>query len=99
MPSPRTVSVGKLAIANDRPFTLIAGPCALESRAHAQEMCHALVEMTGQLGIGLIYKTSFDKANRTSSKSAGAPATPRAATNDAVDPISRSTRQSWRRPA
>jgi len=70
MPSPRTVSVGKLAIANDRPFTLIAGPCALESRAHAQEMCHALVEMTGQLGIGLIYKTSFDKANRTSSKSA-----------------------------
>jgi 2-dehydro-3-deoxyphosphooctonate aldolase (KDO 8-P synthase) len=70
MPSPRTVSVGKLAIANDRPFTLIAGPCALESRAHAQEMCQALVEMTGQLGIGLIYKTSFDKANRTSSKSA-----------------------------
>ena len=70
MPSPRTVSVGKLAIANDRPFTLIAGPCVLESRAHAQEMCQALVEMTGQLGIGLIYKTSFDKANRTSSKSA-----------------------------
>ncbi len=70
MPSPRTVSVGKLAIANDRPFTLIAGPCALESRAHAQEMCQARVEMTGHLGIGLIYKTSFDKANRTSSKSA-----------------------------
>jgi 2-dehydro-3-deoxyphosphooctonate aldolase (KDO 8-P synthase) len=66
----RTVSVGKLAIANDRPFTLIAGPCALESRAHAQEMCHALTEMTGQLRIGLIYKTSFDKANRTSSHSA-----------------------------
>lgn len=70
MPSPRTVSVGTLAIANDRPFTLIAGPCVLESRTHAQEMCQALVEMTGQLGIGLIYKTSFDKANRTSSKSA-----------------------------
>jgi len=70
MSQSRTVTVGKLAIANDRPLTLIAGPCALESRAHAQEMCQALVEMTGQLGIGLIYKTSFDKANRTSSKSA-----------------------------
>jgi 2-dehydro-3-deoxyphosphooctonate aldolase (KDO 8-P synthase) len=70
MSSPRTVTVGKLAIANDRPLTLIAGPCALESRAHAQEMCQALVELTGKLGIGLIYKTSFDKANRTSTKSA-----------------------------
>jgi 2-dehydro-3-deoxyphosphooctonate aldolase (KDO 8-P synthase) len=70
MSSSRTVTVGKLAIANDRPLTLIAGPCALESRAHAQEMCQALVELTGKLGIGLIYKTSFDKANRTSSQSA-----------------------------
>ena len=70
MSQSRTVTIGKLAVANDRPLTLIAGPCALESRAHAQEMCQALVEMTGQLGIGLIYKTSFDKANRTSSKSA-----------------------------
>jgi 2-dehydro-3-deoxyphosphooctonate aldolase (KDO 8-P synthase) len=70
MSSSRTITVGKLAIANDRPLTLIAGPCALESRAHAQEMCQALVELTGKLGIGLIYKTSFDKANRTSSKSA-----------------------------
>jgi 2-dehydro-3-deoxyphosphooctonate aldolase (KDO 8-P synthase) len=70
MSSSRTVTVGKLAIANDRPLTLIAGPCALESRAHAQEMCQALVELTGKLGIGLIYKTSFDKANRTSTKSA-----------------------------
>jgi 2-dehydro-3-deoxyphosphooctonate aldolase (KDO 8-P synthase) len=70
MSASRTVTVGKLAIANDRPLTLIAGPCALESRAHAQEMCSALVELTGKLGIGLIYKTSFDKANRTSSKSA-----------------------------
>jgi len=70
MPSPRTIKVGKLAIANDRPLTLIAGPCQLESRAHAQEMCSALVELTGKLGIGLIYKTSYDKANRTSSKSA-----------------------------
>ncbi len=61
-----TVHVGNLAIANDKPLVLIAGPCALESRAHALEMSHALVELTGKLGIGLIYKTSFDKANRTS---------------------------------
>jgi 2-dehydro-3-deoxyphosphooctonate aldolase (KDO 8-P synthase) len=66
MTAPRTVTVGKLAIANDRPLTLIAGPCALESRAHALEMSQALTEMSGKLGIGLIYKTSFDKANRTS---------------------------------
>jgi len=66
MVSPRTVTVGNIAIGNDRPLALIAGPCQLESRAHAQEMCHALVELTGKLGVGLIYKTSFDKANRTS---------------------------------
>lgn len=62
----RTVEVGSLSIANDRPFVLIAGPCALESRAHALETSHALVELTRKLGIGLIYKSSFDKANRTS---------------------------------
>ena len=66
MAAARTVHVGNLAIANDKPLALIAGPCALESRAHALEMSHALVELTGKLGIGLIYKTSFDKANRTS---------------------------------
>jgi 2-dehydro-3-deoxyphosphooctonate aldolase (KDO 8-P synthase) len=65
----RTVTVGNIAIGNDRPLALIAGPCQLESRAHAQEMCQALVEMTGKLGMGLIYKTSFDKANRTSASS------------------------------
>jgi 2-dehydro-3-deoxyphosphooctonate aldolase (KDO 8-P synthase) len=69
MTAPRTVTVGNIAIGNDRPLALIAGPCQLESRAHAQEMCHALVEMTGKLGVGLIYKTSFDKANRTSASS------------------------------
>jgi 2-dehydro-3-deoxyphosphooctonate aldolase (KDO 8-P synthase) len=63
---PRHIAVGKLRIGNDLPLTLIAGPCALESRAHAMEMCQALVEMTTKLGMGLIYKTSFDKANRTS---------------------------------
>ncbi len=64
------VKIGKVTFANDRPFALIAGPCALESRAHALEMSHALVEITRSLGIGLIYKTSFDKANRTSLSSA-----------------------------
>ncbi|MSP68629.1 MAG: 3-deoxy-8-phosphooctulonate synthase [Alphaproteobacteria bacterium] len=63
---PRHVRVGRLTVGNDLPFTLIAGPCALESRAHAHEMAHALVEITTRLDIGLIYKTSFDKANRTS---------------------------------
>lgn len=62
----RSVKVGSLEISNALPFTLIAGPCVLESRQHALEMSHALVELTDQLGVGLIYKTSFDKANRTS---------------------------------
>ena len=62
----KCVRVAPLALANDRPFTLIAGPCQLESRAHALETSHALVELTRKLGIGLIYKSSFDKANRTS---------------------------------
>jgi len=62
----RHVHIGNLTIGNDRPLALIAGPCALESRQHALEMSHALVELTAKLGIGLIYKTSFDKANRTS---------------------------------
>ncbi len=66
MTAPIPVQVGDLTIANDRPFTLIAGPCALESRQHALEMSQALKEITGKLGIGLIYKTSYDKANRTS---------------------------------
>ena len=66
MPTARHVHIGNLTLGNDRPLVLLAGPCALESRAHAMEMSHALVELTGRLGIGLIYKTSFDKANRTS---------------------------------
>jgi 2-dehydro-3-deoxyphosphooctonate aldolase (KDO 8-P synthase) len=64
--APHHVAIGNLTLGNDRPLALIAGPCALESRAHAREMCQALVEMTAKLGMGLIYKTSFDKANRTS---------------------------------
>ena len=66
MPTARHVNIGNLTLGNDRPLVLLAGPCALESRQHALEMSHALVELTGRLGIGLIYKTSFDKANRTS---------------------------------
>lgn len=54
------------AIANDAPLALIAGPCQIESRQHAHDMAAALVEITGRLGMGLIYKSSFDKANRTS---------------------------------
>ena len=65
-PEQRVIQVGALSVGNRLPFTLIAGPCALESRDHALEMSHALSELCGRLGIGLIYKTSFDKANRTS---------------------------------
>jgi len=65
----KTVQIGDLKISNDAPFVLIAGPCALESREHAFEVSSALVEITTELGIGLIYKTSFDKANRTSFES------------------------------
>jgi 2-dehydro-3-deoxyphosphooctonate aldolase (KDO 8-P synthase) len=66
MTTPRQIHVGNVTIGNDRPLALIAGPCQIESRAHALEMAHALVEITGRLGIGLIYKSSFDKANRSS---------------------------------
>jgi 2-dehydro-3-deoxyphosphooctonate aldolase (KDO 8-P synthase) len=64
-----TVTIGKVRIGNALPLVLIAGPCALESRAHAFEMAAALKEIAARCGIGLIYKTSFDKANRTSGRS------------------------------
>jgi 2-dehydro-3-deoxyphosphooctonate aldolase (KDO 8-P synthase) len=64
--TPRHVTVGDITLGNDLPLVLIAGPCALESRLHALEVSAALVEITRKLGIALIYKTSFDKANRTS---------------------------------
>jgi 2-dehydro-3-deoxyphosphooctonate aldolase (KDO 8-P synthase) len=64
-PNP-AVAVGNVTFANDRPIALFAGPCQLESRGHALEMAAALKEICGRLGIGLVYKTSFDKANRTS---------------------------------
>ena len=63
------VRVGDIVIANNQPLKLIAGPCQLESRSHALEMSTALYEISKNLGIEIIYKTSFDKANRTSSES------------------------------
>ena len=61
-----TVAAGNVRFANDAPLALIAGPCQLESRQHAFDMAGALKELCGKLGIGLVYKTSYDKANRTS---------------------------------
>jgi 3-deoxy-D-arabino-heptulosonate 7-phosphate (DAHP) synthase len=58
--------VGGVAIGNDLPLVLIAGPCQLESRDHAFMVAGTLKDMAARLGIGLVYKTSFDKANRTS---------------------------------
>lgn len=62
----RTVAAGSVRIGNHLPLALIAGPCQMESRAHALEVAAALKEMAERRGIGLIFKTSFDKANRTS---------------------------------
>jgi 2-dehydro-3-deoxyphosphooctonate aldolase (KDO 8-P synthase) len=64
--APRHVEIGSLTVGNDLPLILIAGPCQMESRDHAFECAAALVEAAGAAGIGLIFKTSFDKANRTS---------------------------------
>lgn len=61
-----TVNLGDVAFSNTRPFSLIAGPCQMESRDHAFAIAGALKEICGRLGIGLVFKTSYDKANRTS---------------------------------
>jgi 2-dehydro-3-deoxyphosphooctonate aldolase (KDO 8-P synthase) len=66
MATPQHLTIGDLNVGNDLPLTLIAGPCQMESRNHALDMAGALAEIARKLGIGLIYKTSFDKANRTS---------------------------------
>ena len=63
-----SIKCANFEIANDKPFTLIAGPCQLESEEHAIKISSELKKITDQLGINLIYKTSFDKANRTSLK-------------------------------
>jgi 2-dehydro-3-deoxyphosphooctonate aldolase (KDO 8-P synthase) len=70
MPLENTVRVGNVSFGNHLPFALIAGPCQMESRQHAFDMAGSLKEICGGLGIGLVYKSSFDKANRTSGKAA-----------------------------
>lgn len=62
----RAVMAGRVTFSNDGPIAILAGPCQMESRQHALEMAAALKEISGRLGIGLVYKSSFDKANRTS---------------------------------
>ena len=69
-PRTRRIEIGDLRIGQDLPFVLIAGPCQIESRDHALEMAEALTDICGEREIGLIYKSSFDKANRTSAGSA-----------------------------
>ncbi len=68
-PNP-VAAVGAVRFGNRLPLAVIAGPCVLESRDHALDMAGALKEIAGRLGIGLVYKTSFDKANRTSAAGA-----------------------------
>ncbi len=67
---PDPLTIGQVRLANHLPIALIAGPCQMESRDHALETADALREIAARRGIGLIYKTSFDKANRTSGKAA-----------------------------
>jgi 2-dehydro-3-deoxyphosphooctonate aldolase (KDO 8-P synthase) len=62
----RVVCVGSVSVGNNLPFVLIAGPCQIESRSHAMEVAAALLEMSAATGVPVIYKSSFDKANRTS---------------------------------
>lgn len=66
MTKQKHISIGNVTFGNDLPFVLIAGPCQMESREHALMMSSSLKEITDRLGIGFIYKSSFDKANRTS---------------------------------
>ncbi|MFC5068838.1 3-deoxy-8-phosphooctulonate synthase [Flaviflagellibacter deserti] len=68
--SEHIVSVGSVRFGNELPLALIAGPCQLESRDHAFEVATELKDITSRLGIGLVFKTSFDKANRTSANAA-----------------------------
>jgi len=92
IPTPHAVTIGNVTFANDRPLALIAGPCQLESRDHAIETSHALKEIAEKAGIGLIYKTSFDKANRSSGN------TPRGLGLMASLPIFAEIRERWGLP-
>lgn len=64
------VQIGNVTFSNSAPLALIAGPCQMESREHAFDMAGRLVEITNKLGMGLVYKSSFDKANRTAQRAA-----------------------------
>ncbi|HEX2943729.1 MAG TPA: 3-deoxy-8-phosphooctulonate synthase [Rhodopila sp.] len=66
----RIVRIGKIEVGNNRPFTLIAGPCQIESRSHALEVAQVLRDVSQRTGVPVIYKSSFDKANRTSASAA-----------------------------
>ncbi|MBO6948387.1 MAG: 3-deoxy-8-phosphooctulonate synthase [Rhodospirillales bacterium] len=68
MTEQRTVDIGPVSLSNQKPLGIIAGPCQLETREHALEMAGKLKKLADKLGIGIIYKTSYDKANRTSLK-------------------------------
>src|SRR5579859_2906938 len=92
LPAPHHVTVGNVTFGNDLPLALIAGPCQLESRDHAIETSHALKEIADKAGIGLVYKTSFDKANRSSAE------TPRGLGLEASLPIFAEIRERWGLP-
>ena len=66
----KRVTIGAVSFANDAPVSVIAGPCQVESAAHAHECAQALAEMCARLGVGFIFKSSYDKANRTSAAGA-----------------------------
>jgi len=92
LPTIHHVTIGNVRFGNDLPLALIAGPCQLESRDHAMETSHALKEIAAKAGIGLIYKTSFDKANRSSGS------TPRGLGLQASLPIFAEIRERWGLP-
>ncbi len=89
MPGTRHIRVGSVEIGNDLPLVIIAGPCVMESREHALEMSGRLREIAAALGCGFIYKTSYDKANRTSV------ASPRGVGLDAALPVFREIRETF----
>lgn len=88
----KTVHVKSVAFSNSLPLTIIAGPCVIESREHALEMSHALKELTHKLNMGFVYKTSFDKANRSSGSS------PRGVSLDRALSIFAEIKQKWNCP-
>jgi 2-dehydro-3-deoxyphosphooctonate aldolase (KDO 8-P synthase) len=92
LPAPHHVAVGNVTFGNDLPLAIIAGPCQMESRDHAIETSHALKEMAEKAGVGLIYKTSFDKANRSSGS------TPRGLGLGAALPIFAEIKERWGLP-